>query len=168
MLVESGKVSNADPRELAGVIRTMFELAAPERWANIQFEVDEDHPAATPDSPLFSLLAARGPSSPLATVMAATTSGKHPQPAQIGLQHRAGQKAVSQLVEAGVVIPDDWQWVQDHPRRGLIVQLPEIDGTGAESMTDWLLSAMQLLNRSPTTGHVLYELHTGRDRTLRQ
>ena len=163
MLVESGKVVGADPHELAGVIQAMFELAAPERWVNIQFEVDEDHPAATPDSPLFSLFAARGPSSPLATVMAATTTGKHATPAQIGLQHRAGQKAARQLVEAGVMIPDDWQWVQDHPRRGLILQLPEIDGTSSESVTAWLLSAMELLNRSPTTGNVLYELHTSRD-----
>lgn len=155
MLVEAGTVAAVDRLALVGVVRSALTGGDIERWCNISLIVDEDDPQATPDSPLFGLLAARGPASPLATVMGATV-GRKATPPQLGLQHKAGQKAAIQLTDAGLDLPDGWQWLQDHPRRGLIIVLP--GGDCSVELIDWLLPAMNLLNRAPVTGSLGYEL----------
>lgn len=154
MMVEAGTVATSDETAIAGIIRTALIDGDVERWCNLTFAVDEDDPHSTPDSPLFGLLAARGPSNPLATVMGAT-SGRKSQPAQVGLQHRAGQKVAAQLISSGIGIPDGWRSLQDHPRRGLIIALP--DGDCSVEVVRWLLPAMHHLNRAPVLDSLVYQ-----------
>lgn len=158
MLIEAGQCPADDRAVIGAIIESVSDRIDIERWCNFSYEIDEDAGGA-PDSFLFSFLAARGPSSPLATVTSGS-AGKRPTGPQLGLQHRAGQKAALQLREAGIELPGGWSWVQDHPRRGLVVELPS--PVAAPAITDWLLRAMAVLNRAPTTGTMLYEVFESR------
>lgn len=130
-------------------------LAVDSSWCNLEYEgVDDDETPA--DSALFGFLAARGPANPLATVMA-SSAGRRPRPAQIGIQHRAGTKAAGQLSDESLVLPAGARVAQDHPRRGLVVEWPE--SADVLALTAWLFPAMRILGRAPTTTDVIYEWH---------
>jgi len=130
-------------------------LAVDSSWCNLGFEpMDDDE--TTVESAFFGFLAARGPANPLATVMA-SSHGRRPRPAQVGIQHRAGTKAAAQLREESLILPDGARVAQDHPRRGLVVewsQAPDI-----AELVSWLFPAIRVLGRAPTTQHVVYEWH---------
>lgn len=151
VMIEAGAIAGGDLASVTAVIAGVLAADGTERWCNLTFEVDEDAGPGTGDSALFSFLAARGPSSPLATIMSAGVG-----PIEAGIQHRAGVKAMLQLSEAGVERCDDWVVRQDHPRRGLVVLVPE--GTGADAIARWVVESMDALNRAPTTGRITYEV----------
>ena len=118
-------------------------ITTPNTWCNIERGLVEDMPD---ESPLFGFLAARGPANPFATVMGPTGRNGE-KPAQIGAQHRAGQKALQGLAEHGLALPENWRVKQDHPRRGIVV-LPTSEST-VEEMWMWLNAAMAALARAP-------------------
>lgn len=126
-------------------------LETPGSWCNLERTLFEE---PIDESPLFGLLAARGPANPLATVMG--PSGRHgSKPAQLGIQHRAGQKALSGLAENGLALPEQWQVKQDHPRRGIVViPSPEAD---VESVWMWLNASMEALARAPISELLVLE-----------
>lgn len=126
-------------------------LGANSSWCNLSFEPLDD-PDMAPESVLFGFLAARGPANPLATIMAAV-DGRRPRPVEIGIQHRAGTKAAAQLREANLLLPDGTRVAQDHPRRGLVIEWPNVE---AATLVLWLFPAMRVLGRAPTSGDVLY------------
>ena len=154
VLIEAGAIAAGDLGTVAVVIGQVLDTEGAERWCNLTLEADEDAGPAHGDSALFSFLAARGPSSPLATVMCDGAGS-----IEIGIQHRAGVKAADQLADAGVERSDGWVVRQDHPRRGLVLWLPE--GAGAESVAMWIIRSMDALNRAPTTGRITYEVFEG-------
>ncbi len=83
-------------------------------WVTLSPYVD---PADMPvTSVLRKLFSARGTKVPEVTFVPANGD----EPAQIGVLHAAGPRAVVRLVEAGVELPDGWAAVQDHTRRGLL------------------------------------------------
>lgn len=128
-------------------------LAVKSSWCNLEFEsLDDDETPA--ESALFGFLAARGPANPLATIMA-SSNGRRPQPAQIGIQHRAGTKAAVQLVDEALFLPDGVRVAQDHPRRGLVLEWPE--SADVQALAAWLFPAMRILGRAPTTNNVTYD-----------
>lgn len=120
-------------------------------WCNLSFAAPDEGEAD--DSALFGFLAARGPSNPLATVMAATR-GRRPKPIQVGIQHRAGTKAAAQLREAALQLPPGSRVAQDHPRRGLVVEWPE--NAEVATLIAWLFPAMRVLGRTSVTDDVDY------------
>ena len=86
MRLDAGRIEAGALAQLVDVLRgVVIETAEGERWVNLTYEIDDDDPNAGFDSPLFSFLAARGPSSPFVTVMAART-GNRPTAAQVGIQ----------------------------------------------------------------------------------
>ncbi|MGI9605941.1 MAG: hypothetical protein ACR2P0_07350 [Acidimicrobiales bacterium] len=154
MLVDVGRVEASGLASLTELVAWVLDAGAGSRWCNLDLEVDEDQHSG--DSVLFGFLAARGPSSPFATVMSAER-GKRPRPPEIGVQHRAGPKSVAQLASAGVTVPEGWFVRQDHPRRGLVVEVGE--DTSAPTLTSWVLEVMFALNRAETTGAFRFEIH---------
>ena len=42
----------------------------------------------------------------------------------LGIEHGSGIKAVERLRERGVRLPEGWEVMQDHPKRGLVVAVP--------------------------------------------
>ena len=59
------------------------------------------------------------------------------EPDSLGIEHDAGRFAATQLADAGVPVPSGWRRLGDHPRRGLVLELP--DGTEPAVVLDWLL-----------------------------
>ena len=52
------------------------------------------------------------------------------EPDSLGIEHDAGRFAATQLADAGVPLPSGWRRLGDHPRRGLVLELPRRHRTG--------------------------------------
>lgn len=129
-----------NPHDRAATVKLLEDIrSTPGSWCNLSFQELED--AAHDESPLFGFLAARGPANSLATLMRDSAD----KPLSVGIQHRAGVKAATQLREADLAIPTGARVRQDHPRRGLVVEWPEDAST--EELADWLFASMRHLNR---------------------
>lgn len=139
------------------VVARMGELARDRNgWLNLSPEVDED---ADPPAGggLFSVLGARRPAVPLTTWLPGRDGRKGREPITAGIQHGIGARVAGRLADAGAPVPDDWAVVQDNPRRGLIVEIPE--GADHDVVLGWLLRAAAALCTAPFTGHWLAEVH---------
>jgi hypothetical protein len=128
------------------VVEQMATIAAAGRgWVNLSPGLDVDE-APSPPSALGSIFSSRGPTVPLAT----WTPAQGREPATIGIEHGEGPKAEDMLAEHGVPVPGGWRVVQDHPKRGIVVQVP--GDTAEDAMLDWLLRAAGALCAWPRTG----------------
>lgn len=65
------------------------------------------------------------------------------QPAQIGLEHGTGPKALERLAEIGVGLPEQWVIRQDHAKHGIVAELP-VDENPSVVVT-WLIVAATVL-----------------------
>lgn len=122
------------------VLAIMAEMAATHAgWLNFQPDVAvEDVPDT--GSPFGRLLTAAGPPVPLGSwVPGPARRGGGAEPTSLGLQHPGGRRAIWRLRDAGIVVPDHWKVLGDHPRRGLVLSLP--DGTPPELALDWMVRA---------------------------
>jgi hypothetical protein len=116
----------------AAVVARMDQLAESGKgWINLSPALAEGE-EPPPRSSTFGLFSGRGPDVPLCTWV----PGK---PAQAGIQHGAGAKAVEVLRNLGEPVPEGWRVTQDHSRRGLVVLVP--GAVPNERVLDWLLSA---------------------------
>ena len=139
------------PDRLDEVLTTMEGLSeAGKGWVNFEPAVDAED-VAREGSGTFALFSARGPVVPLGTWTPGATNRKgRREPAMLGLQHPAGAKAKPLLAQRGHPVPDGWIVVQDHVRKGLVVQVPpEVD---ARRAVEWLLRAANLLSTVPLVG----------------
>jgi hypothetical protein len=134
---------DGDLEPLAGHMRTL--AAAGEGWINLHPGVDENS-LPPPRSAFGGLVGARGPDVPLCT-WTAPTRGRRPEPAMAGVQHASGPKAVATLAAAGLPVPAAWRVTQDHPRRGLVLALP--DDTDCGTVLQWLVRAAEILSPVP-------------------
>ena len=69
--------------------------------------------------------------------------GAKPRPAQIGVEHGTGPKALDRLAEVGVKLPQGWVKRQDHAKHGIVAELP--DGEDPSVVITWLIVASTLL-----------------------
>jgi hypothetical protein len=127
------------------VIARMRRLAVDrDGWVNLHPLIETEEQVPPDTSPLLSWLAAKGPAIPEATWVPGEVKRKRIEPDSIGIQHAAGTKARITLAERGAAVPDEWRLRADHPRRGLVVELPE--GVDARRVVDWLVSAARALS----------------------
>ncbi|MGA8296374.1 MAG: hypothetical protein WB770_04970 [Acidimicrobiales bacterium] len=63
---------------------------------------------------------------------------------RLGISHVSGLRAVSQLRSLGTPVPENWAVEQDHPLRGLVLQLPSEEAN--ERVLEWALGAARALN----------------------
>jgi hypothetical protein len=114
-------------------------------WVNLQPVPPEEAPNVTRGrAGLFGLLSGRGPDLPIATWVPGELTRRGVEPDSIGLQHGGGPKARLRLAELGVPIPTGWRVLADHPRRGLVIELPP--ATPPAEALDWLLRAATALS----------------------
>jgi hypothetical protein len=145
-VAERMRFPREDPAE--AVERMARLTAGGQGWANFQPEVPDD--AEAPAAGLFGFFAARGPAVPLCTwVVEAERKGRR-RPASLGIQHATGTKAARRLADHGCPVPQGWRVTQDHPRRGLVVDvIPEEEPA---VILGWLLDAGWVLCPPDTTG----------------
>ncbi len=122
-------VNESDPDAALAAVAAVL-AAGDASWVNLVPEIDGeiDQPPS-----LVRIFSARGPEVPVITVVG-PSAGRNPKPASFGLEHAGGQRAVATLREAGVRAPANWTLRQDHPRRGLVIELPA-DAAAADVLT---------------------------------
>jgi hypothetical protein len=137
--IQEVRFSVDDPTPAVVAVADLIETGT--GWVNLAPADDDgvDPPRRNLFAAIFS---ARGPLLPLATVSPADTGGGR---LALGLQHNGGQRAISTLAESGHPLPDGWERVSDHPRRGLVVSAPA--GTQPDVVVTWLLEAAERLTR---------------------
>lgn len=114
-------------------------------WVNLQpVPPDEELTTRQGQAGLFGLLSGRGPDLPIATWVPGELTRKGVEPDSIGLQHAGGPKARFRLADLGVPVPAGWRVLADHPRRGLVIELPPT--TPPSEALDWLLRAAAALS----------------------
>lgn len=112
-------------------------------WINLHPVLDEDEQARLPDrSGMAAWFSGRGPAVATATWMPAT-GGRRPAPAQIGLEHGTGPRALDRLAEAGVPLPTGWVRRQDHAKHGVVAELP--GDVSPSVVITWLIVAGTVL-----------------------
>jgi hypothetical protein len=126
-------------------------------WVNLRPALRPEEELERP-SGLEALFAVSVHQVPICTWVAGKASRHGVEPDSLGVQHAAGTKAVVQLREAGVPLPEGWRSVQDHPRRGIVVRAPP--GTDHSEELTWLLRAGTLLSQVPLRGEWLCEVHS--------
>jgi hypothetical protein len=99
----------------------------------------------------MAVFSKRGPAVPLATWTPEVT-GRRPEPATVGVQHGIGSALRARLAGTAAQVPEGWRVVGDHPRRGLVVQVPA--GVGDTAVASWLLQVVDLASVVPHTGRV--------------
>jgi len=133
--------------DLAPVVALLEDLQAAEAgWINFSPEV-EPGAEPLPRNLLAKAFSARGDAVPLATWLAPTgTEGR----SSLGIEHGSGPRALDHLSRHDLALPEGWQKVADHPRRGLVVSAPA--SASADDVLWWLLTAAHLLSSAPLTG----------------
>ncbi len=71
-------------------------------------------------STAWRIFSSRGPVIPQLTWFPSHPGRQRQEPAQLGLAHATGRGAMERLAEAGVAVPDSWELIQDHQKRGAV------------------------------------------------
>lgn len=120
-------------------------------WVNIGPALTPEQQSRIPEpSVLGSLFSARGPVVPLATWTPASSAGRS-RPVVVGVEHGVGPKALDQLKDSGLLLPNGWRKVQDHAKRGIVVELSP--AVAHRTVVDWLVRACWALCRIEIDDH---------------
>ncbi len=149
-------VAHDDP-ELLARMGTLAEAA--QGWVNIQPVVEEEHEPPGPGP--FAFLGGSTHQIPTVTWVAGRRGPDGAvKSATVGLLHAAGPRVAWTLRDLGLPLPEGWRITQDHPRRGLVAQVPA-DAERA-AVLGWLLHAAAAVCSVQTTGRWRASIHAGR------
>lgn len=114
-----------------------------EGWINFHPMLTDEERARVPErTTLGEWFSGRGPAVAMGT-WTPSAVGRKPRPAQIGLAHGTGPKALERLDEIGVGLPDGWFKRQDHAKHGVVADLPA--GEEPSRIITWLIVAATVL-----------------------
>ncbi len=137
----------ADDPELVGFLATV--KAGGTGWINIEPIIEEENEPPQPGP--FAFLGGSTHKVPNITWMPAKpASDGTGRPTTVGIQHAAGPRLAWKLRDLGLPVPEGWRITQDHPRRGLVAQVPA--DADDRSVMGWLLQAATAACAVPTTG----------------
>lgn len=137
----------ADDPELVGYLATV--KAGGTGWINIEPIIEEENEPPQPGP--FAFLGGSTHKVPNITWMPAKpASDGTGRPTTVGIQHAAGPRLAGKLRDLGLPVPEGWRITQDHPRRGLVAQVPA--DADDRSVMGWLLQAATAACAVPTTG----------------
>jgi hypothetical protein len=129
-----------------GIAEIMADLADGSGWLTLDPAFDEDFPP--PQQTTFGrMVSGRGPAVPRANWVPADLDRRRPEPVSVGILHGTGPKAISRLAEKGIVVPERWKVVADHPKRGVVAWVP-VDVAHREVLA-WTCAAARALTRVP-------------------
>lgn len=111
-----------DPDEIVERMRAMNARGDGKEWLNLQPWVDEE------SRPKLSLLrhifSGRGTPIPTCTWVPGHPGATPPNIAQMGIQHGAGADALGTIRDGGIPMPEGWVPIQDHTKRGVVIEVP--------------------------------------------
>jgi len=132
--------------EFSAVIESMEKLAqAGDGWINLIPQID-DHEEKSTSLGFFTLLSGGGMGVTMCTwIPRAHDHSGRDQPS-LGITHATGHRAGAELYAHAVAIPEAWFVEQDHPRRGLVLRVPNDEPN--DQVLTWSLKAMRVLSAS--------------------
>jgi len=139
------------PLDAQPVLDRMDRLAkARDGWINLMPGVREEVDDSPRPSFFSALFGSAQPPVTMCTWMP-PRGGRHPgDEVTVGIMHPRGRYATRQLNDLGVSLPPGWRVRQDHPRRGLVVLVPDVAAHAA--VLDWTLRAGAALTSMDLTG----------------
>jgi hypothetical protein len=144
-----------DPELLARMAEVVAKGAG---WINVEPVIEEEHEPPPPGP--FAFLGGSTHHVPTITWMPGKRSANGTvKPTTVGLQHASGPRVAWRLRDLGCPLPEGWRITQDHPRRGLVAQVPA--DADDRMVIDWLLRAASLVCTVPLTGRWRASLHAG-------
>ncbi|HEV3281788.1 MAG TPA: hypothetical protein VG032_09315 [Acidimicrobiales bacterium] len=153
--VELEFVAHDDPSLLTHMRKVAADRTG---WINVKPIIDEEHTPAGPGP--FAFLGGSTHKVPTVTWMPGRQAANGAKkPTTVGIQHAAGTHLAWKLRDIGMPLPDGWRVTQDHPRRGLVAQVPA--DADDEAVMHWLLSAATFASAVPTTGRWTASIHAG-------
>ena len=69
---------------------------------------------------------------------------------------------MARLTEVGLPVPDGWRTVQDHPKRGLVIEARPGAAVEPGPMLEWMFAALAALTPLPLTGLWRASIHRRR------
>jgi len=153
--VEFGFVAHDDAELLA---QMSMVQAGGTGWINIEPVIDDQHLPAEPGP--FAFLGGSTHQVPVITWMPGRRQGdRQIKPTTVGLQHASGPHVAWRLRDLGQPVPVGWKITQDHPRRGLVAEVPADADNGA--VVGWLLRAATSVSQVEMTGRWTAAVHPG-------
>jgi hypothetical protein len=138
---------SADDPELVGHLTSVRSGGT--GWINVEPIIEEEFEPPQPGP--FAFLGGSTHKVPTVTWLPAPPAADGVARATtIGIQHAAGPHLARKLRDLGLPVPEGWRITQDHPRRGLVVQVPADADDGG--VMRWLLQAATAACVVPTTG----------------
>ena|SRR5579883_351071 len=125
-------------------------MAAGRGWINFEAAIDPESEVPRAGSGLFGFFSAIGPPVAFCTWMPVVSRRAGATSVSVGIQHPAGPKVARLLERLGLGVPEGWVVLQDHPRRGLVVQVPA--PADHDAVLSWLLRSGAALSSVPLTG----------------
>jgi hypothetical protein len=131
------------------VVARMIDLAADRSgWLVIDPEVEAGDLAEAPQT--GGIFSGRGPAVPELSWVPGRPGRRGTPPISVGVRHATGPKLVDRLAGYGHPVPDDWDVIDDSPKRGLVARLPDAVDHG--EVLAWLLRAGEAVTAVPLTG----------------
>ncbi len=128
--------------EVIALLRGNHQVNKQNYWVNIEPAVEEGDVHSS--SVFWKVFSSRGPIIPKFTWVPSYEKKQQIMPGQIGITHPVGTKAVQRLKKFEVQIPSDWIVCQDHPKRGIVLSLPEIYSD--EEVVNLAMGALRVLS----------------------
>ena len=127
-------------------------------WINIEPVIGEEHQPPQPGP--FAFLGGSTHRVPVITWMPGKhVDGRGAKPTTVGLQHASGPRVAWRLRDSGLPVPDGWRVTQDHPRRGLVAEVPA--DADDRAVIGWLLDAAAAVCQVESTGRWEAAVHPG-------
>ena len=140
-----------EAQSVAAAMRRLEQRGDGEGWINFHPLLTDEEQARVPErTALGEWFSSRGPAIAMAT-WTPSARGRKPRPAQIGLAHGTGPKALDRLNELGVGLPAGWVKRQDHAKHGIVAELPA--GEDPNRVITWLVVAATVLRTIVEPGH---------------
>jgi hypothetical protein len=111
-------------------------------WVNIEPDVEEGE--VHTGSLFWKMFSSRGPMVPKFTWVPSSIKKQQQVQAQIGITHPVGASAIKRLRDFQIEIPSKWHVQQDHPKRGIVISLP--DGYEEEEVVLLAIRALRALS----------------------
>ena len=111
-------------------------------WLHVEPFIEEGQVHTS--SIFWRMFSSRGPIVPKFTWVPSYERKEQMMPAQIGITHPVGTDAVNRLKDFDIEIPKSWMLNQDHPKRGIVISLPEV--YSEHEVVDFAVRSLEVLS----------------------
>ena len=135
-----------EPKDILGYMARL--LGAGDGWINLTPKVSDE--AETTSLNFLTLFGGGSTGVAMCTWLPEVRESRGRNHVRLGISHVTGLRARAQLYSLAIPIPTNWRVVQDHPRRGLVLEVPSEEPN--ELVLTWALAAVSALNRLDRAG----------------